>query len=762
MRNRQVLHGGPRAKGSSITRQPGSPTSGRLSPTGHPWPLSARCWVLTTLLVPSIFTAGSIQANAQENPPSVTTAAASAGPSGGAAQLPEVVVTATRTEETSASLPYSISVVGRQELLWDLPRTTPEALRELPSVMLQKTAHGQGSPYLRGFTGFRTLMLVDGIRLNNSTFRDGPNQYWNTVDAMALERLEVVRGPSSALYGSDAIGGTVNAISTERTQFENGVDWDRRLFYRYSSAEQSHIGRAEVSGNVDQTLGFHLGGTWKEFGDLRGGADVGKQPRTGYTEKDLDAKLQFYIAPDSWLVFGHQTVDIDDAWRTHSTIYGVLWSGTTRGSDLSRVFDQNRDLDYIQYHATNLNGFAQELHVSVSRHYQAEVESRTRSNQAREYQGVDVNTLGVSVQLQSQSPVGRWVYGTEYYRDWVDSFYRGYNAAGSLTSRRIQGPVGDEASYDLAGVYAQDTIPLFDDRLEVILGGRFTYAAADADRVQDPFTGQNLALSDSWNNVVGNGRLLYRLDPEEHWTLFAGISQGFRAPNLSDLTRFDIARSGEQEIPAFGLRPEHFLSPEVGVKVGYERVAAEAAYFRTFMDDLVVRVPTGDTTPNGDLIVNKENSGEGYIHGVELTGSLKLHPEWTLWSNFTWMEGRLDTPVVAGGSTATEPVSRLMPTTVNYGLEWRHPSQRYWAEFSGTLAARQERLASNDIRDTQRIPVGGTPGYSTFSLRAGWRPITHLTLLIAVENLTDEDYRIHGSGVNEPGRNFIVSADIRF
>lgn len=98
----------------------------------------------------------------------------------------------------------------------------------------------QGSPYLRGFTGFRTLMLIDGIRLNNSTFRDGPNQYWNTVDSLALERLELVCGPSSVLYSSDAIGGTVNALSLGRQEYPGGFDWDARTFYRFASAEDSH------------------------------------------------------------------------------------------------------------------------------------------------------------------------------------------------------------------------------------------------------------------------------------------------------------------------------------------------------------------------------------------------------------------------------------------------------------------------------------------------------------------------------------------
>jgi len=173
-------------------------------------------------------------------------------------------------------------------------------------------------------------------------------------------------------------------------------------------------------------------------------------------------------------------------------------------------------------------------------------------------------------------------------------------------------------------------------------------------------------------------------------------------------------------------------------------------------------VPTGETAENGDLIVNKENSGEGYVHGVELTGSVKLHRDWTVWANFTWMRGELDSPVVAGGEDVTEPVSRLMPTTVNSGIRWTHSKRRYWVEFASTVADEQDRLASNDIRDTQRIPVGGTPGYEVFHLRAGWNPCRFATVTAALENILDEDYRIHGSGVNEPGRNFVLTAQFRF
>src|SRR5688500_1690591 len=128
--------------------------------------------------------------------------------------LEETIVTATRIERTVFDVPYTAHVIGREDFIERRNvRTFPDALREIPGVMVQRTAYGQASPFIRGFTGFRTLALIDGIRLNNATFREGPNQYWGSIDQYTIDRIDVVKGPSSVLYGSDAIGGTVNAIT---------------------------------------------------------------------------------------------------------------------------------------------------------------------------------------------------------------------------------------------------------------------------------------------------------------------------------------------------------------------------------------------------------------------------------------------------------------------------------------------------------------------------------------------------------------------
>src|SRR5688572_13172576 len=116
--------------------------------------------------------------------------------------------------------PYSANLVTEADAQKRMSRTFPEMIEEATGVSVQKTGPGQGSPFIRGFTGFRNVLLIDGIRLNNSVFREGPNQYWATVDSYMVESLEVVRGPSSVLYGSDAMGGTVLA-STKPVVFKD-------------------------------------------------------------------------------------------------------------------------------------------------------------------------------------------------------------------------------------------------------------------------------------------------------------------------------------------------------------------------------------------------------------------------------------------------------------------------------------------------------------------------------------------------------------
>ena len=673
-------------------------------------------------------------------------------PAGEALTLEPTVITATRTAGDAFEAPYSGDSVTEQQIFEKNYRTAPDALQEIPGVMVQRTGPGQASPFIRGFTGFRTLLLVDGIRLNNSTFREGPNQYFATIDHLSLSRIDVVKGPSSVLYGSDAIGGTVNAITKSPTTYGDGFNRELSLYQRAASAERSYMAHPEGVFTWDRTFGLYVAGSAKEFGDVQGGEDIGRQENTGYDEWDLDLKAEYYLQPNVKLVAMHQRVHQNNVPRTHSTVFAESFAGSAVGSDLRRDLDQDRQLTYVQLHAWDLDGFVSALHGSVSWHVQEEVEDRIRGSGRRTIDGADTGTFGVWVTADSPTPIGTFTYGFEYYHDNVNSF---------SNENAIQGPVADDATYDLLGVFVQDLIPV-GERLELTLGGRFTYARADANRFEDPVTGTEASLTEDWTSVVGSARLAYFVVPE-HWNVYGGVSQGFRAPNLSDLTRLDIARSGEQEIPAPGLDPEYFVSYEIGVKGQYENFSLQAAYFYTTIEDLIVRVPTGATNADGDAIVSKLNSGEGYVQGIELGASWRFHPEWTVFGVGTWQDGEVDQFPTSAADEEREPVSRLMPTTVMAGLRWEEPHRkRFFVEGTVTIAGQQDDLSTADTLDTQRIPPGGTPEYEVYTVRGGWRINEHASLTLAVENLANEDYRVHGSGTNAPGRNFVAGLTVKF
>jgi hemoglobin/transferrin/lactoferrin receptor protein len=669
--------------------------------------------------------------------------------------MPPVVVTASRIAEPVNRAAASTDAMSAENLRESQTRTVPEAFDRTTGVMVQKTSYGQGSPYIRGFTGFRTLMLVDGIRLNTPVFREGANQYWNTVDNYSLQSVELLKGPGSALYGSDAIGGTAQ-VFTRMPEYapEGGGDvWGGRLAARVASAERSVMSRAEGEYGSDQWAGL-FGVTYKDFGDLEGGKHVGRQEKTGYEEMDFDAKVRVALKGDRELIFAHYSVNQDDVWRTHRTPYGISWQGTTVGTEPVHTFDQDRSLTYLRYVDREATALYDEMQSTLYYQEQEEIKDVVKKNKTRTVDGFDVRTWGAQSDLVKETDLGTWAYGVEYIHDGIDSFRRTYQKDGSYKWSGIQGPVADDSAYHTAALYAQDRVRL-SDRWELTAGGRGTYARADIGKYENFETSPNSAASmdEHWFDFSGFTRLSYEA-VEDLWWLYASASQGFRAPNLSDLTRFDVSRSSDVETPSPNLDPETYVTGEIGSRLVADPVMWHVAYFYTRIHDMIVRQEVG----NG--YYTKINGGDGYVHGVESELDVSLHRNW-LWRNgFTWMEGYTDYDN-GDGEKITEPV-RTMPLTVYTALRWESDSRRFWAEIAERASDCEDRLTEADRADTQRIPPGGTPGYAVTDCRCGWNLRESLSVVAAVENVLDKDYRIHGSGSNEPGRNFILSMEYRF
>ncbi len=659
--------------------------------------------------------------------------------------LGETVVTPSRREASRLETPWSVEEIDEQLILERAYRTTPQALRDVPGVMVQETSYGQGSPYIRGFTGFRTLLLVDGIRINSSIMREGPNQYWSTVDPLSVARFEVVKGPGSVAWGSDAIGGTVQAIT--KGPFDSGTGpVSGQVLYRYSTADESHVGHVDWAGRIGEGSGLYVGLSGKDYDDVRAGEPTGHQRNTGYDEWDASAKLEHSLSEETRLVLGYQRVAQDDVPRTHATIFAVPFEGTVAGSDLRRDLDQDRELAYAQLVGEELDGSIERFRAGVSWQRQDETEDRVRSNMARSLQGFDLDTLGLQLVASTRrTALGRLTFGADWYHDEVDSF---------SSSNPVQGPVADDSSYDLVGVFVEDEIDVH-ERCALTLGGRFEHAAVDAGSVLDPVTSSETSLEDDWQNVVGSARVLYRV-LEDRLHAFAGVSQGFRAPNLSDLTRFDSARSNEFEIPAPDLDPESFVQLEVGLEGRGERLSGEVAVFYTDIEDQIVRVPTGNVNGSGEFEITKRNVGDGYVYGVEAGARLAIDEAWELFGWVAFQEGEVDTFPTSDPVERREPIDRQMPLMGRLGLRWTEEADRGYAETVLSLARDADELSTRDASDTQRIPPGGTPGWAVLDLRTGWRLSKHWRLELALENVFDEDYRVHGSGSNMPGRNLVA------
>ncbi|MBI4230394.1 MAG: TonB-dependent receptor [Planctomycetes bacterium] len=675
-----------------------------------------------------------------------------------AAEGPEVVVTATRYATDPLRVPYLVHVLDEDDLRRRrIPRSLPDAFRYVPGVNVQKTSQGQGSPYLRGLTGYHTLFLIDGIRLNNATFRSGPNQYWNTVDPLSVARLEVVKGPSSVLYGSDAVGGTVNGLTLD--PWGTGTNW--RSYARLASAEDSEVWRQEVS-LVREGVGFVGGISRKFFDDYDGGKHTGEVDNAGYDEGDLDGKVSWFASPDREIVVAYQRVGQNDAPRTHATNRSKSFEGTAPGTDIQRILDQGRELAYAQVRMRNLDSpLADEATLGVSFHDQTEDQKRIRSNLRTEWRGYSDTVLGLQAQMGKDSPLGRLVYGIEAYHDDVDSYGVDYNADGSIRAHLIQGQVADEAAYDLWGAYLQDEISTEDDRWTLISGVRYTQARARAGDTD--IGGVAMRLADRWENVSGSLRARRTL-PWEGAHLYGGVSQGFRAPNLSDLTRLDVARSGEVEIPSPGLDPEAFLQYEIGAKRDGGCWSGEIAFYYTDIHNYIDRVATGQVNSLAIREVRKENTGDGRIEGIEAGGEYRFNGVWSLRASGAWQEGDVETFVTSSpDSKDRRPFSQIPPASGTLAVRWTDPGEStLWVEGSGTFSNRQRRLSPADLLNTERIPPRGTPGYAVWTVRCGRELASWCTLTAAVENLTNEDYRTHGSGSNEPGTNAVIALEARY
>ncbi len=620
--------------------------------------------------------------------------------------------------------PAAAAIRTREEIL---ERQAPDmfhALQNEVGVLLQSTAAGQASPFVRGLTGQQVLILIDGIRLNNSIFRRGPNQYFNTIDPGMVEQIEVLRGQGSVLWGSDAIGGAINIV-TRGPNTHWGLyhgDYSQQQFTQYyNTSNSSPYSRLNVEGWVG-SAGVFTGASFLNVRDLDTAFDdFGRQPGTNYQQYAGDIKMNLLLDENQMLTVSLQHFEQEDVPRSDRYPGYPFDRNNSNSFGDARFFDpQQRDLAYLRYQALDVfGGMFDAVTFTASYHRQREVQ--TRGVPQTRFQETDVDTTGLNlVASKDLGTLGRWTTGVDWYHDDVDSSFGG----------RASGPiVPDDAFYERIGWFLNWDVPLT-ARLNATAGVRFEHIDTAGTPIIDD---EPRFISTHYEDWVGQVGLTYVLTPQLH--LVGSISEGFRAPNLDDLmaNNPNVLQQG-QSVPSLGLIPENSINYEVGLKTNFDRLRTQTFVYWIDLQNNMVSI---EAEPNTFATANQDS----FIQGVEFDGEYLLGAGWQVYGNFWYTFGK--------NEVTQAPLSRVPPTQGILGLRYREPNLRSYFAIYTWMSARQDRL--DPVRDVtdERIPPGGTPGFATLNLRAG-RTLGHCNqhrLSVSLENITDQPYLVHGSGV---------------
>jgi hemoglobin/transferrin/lactoferrin receptor protein len=647
--------------------------------------------------------------------------------------LQEVVVTALRTKQEEQKIPYAVSTIQRKELNQFSPRTTPEALMGLTGVFVQKTNHGGGSAFVRGLTGNQTLMLVDGIRLNNSTFRYGPNQYLNTIDPFTIQRIEVVKGTGSVQYGTDALGGVIQIITKE-------PELSRENKKRKISGNA--IGKL-MTGNMEQTARAGLtyssstfaatgGFTIRNFGDIIGGDTTNRQSPSGYKEISYDAKLKFKLSSQVELIAAHQFLR-----QQQVPVYHKI---RLENFFINEMDPQQRMLSYAKIHIRNNNNFIRSIEITAS--HQQNIEGRnTQKNGSTvlRKEKDEVNTLGFTVDIFSAIKKN-WTAnsGVEIYHDNINSTRYDVNLISSVASPK-RGLYPDNSKYGNASLFTLHQFQI--QKFQINAGLRLNSFNI---HISDTSLGK---VNVKPSALVGNVAVLYNFKKHHH--LFASFSNSYRAPNIDDMGTLGIV-DFRYEVPAYDLQPEQSFNYELGYKFRSRSVNVTASLFYMRLQNLITRMRNGNQTINGYNVYIKENTDRAFIRGAEAETDIQMNQHFKLQGGVAYLFGQ--------NQTGKEPMRRIPP--FNGRIRATYQKSKWFAAAETWFAAKQNRLAQGD-KDDNRIPLGGTPGFAVSNLYAGFS-LKKLQVYTSLQNMFNKDYRTHGSGINGAGRSAWVHIQFMF
>lgn len=650
-----------------------------------------------------------------------------------------------------------VNVIDEEKLQQRVVSVISQAGREEPGLQLQRTSATVGAIFVRGLTGAKVANYIDGIRFSNSAARGGVNSFFNLNEVSNLRGIEVLRGPNSAQFGSDSLGGSVNLISRTPLFTNDGFEFHGRVSTHYNSADHGFGGNTlmtfggkdlsvlvNLASHRSNTLrpggGFDTHAAVNRFLGLRSSVlDGERSTDTAFTQYGGLFKMNYRLTNHDQLSFHYQRAQIDGGKRFDQTLGGD-------GNLLADLRNFMLDFFYGRYERYGAGPFDT---FAVSYSYNAQREERVN-------QGGNGNPTGAitfqpertvvhGTQLQATKLWGErnnLVVGGDFYYDRVrtDSYSLNPVTRIAVTAR---GRVPDKARYYNGGVYVQDVFNAIPGRLRLVGALRYGGVDYNSRASYSPLVnGQPLWPNDELSASAVTPRFGAVLTIAEGFNISAQISRGFRAPHITDLATVGLTGNGFEAnatdlsgrgatigstagatavstgIPVEQLNPETNWSYEGGIHLHRSLIDFDINGFVNDINDNIVLqtliLPQGAVgTQIGDQRITSQNAtgavfvpastnpvlirsnfGDSRIYGIEQKFDLRISRSWTLGQNFTYLH-------------AEDKFTKL-PPTIEGGtpapqgylrVRYEPARGRFWIEPYIYGARKQDRLSTLDLDD---------------------------------------------------------------
>lgn len=707
--------------------------------------------------------------------------------------LQEVEISANRVSEKKKETAQQIKLLEQKEISELQSQTTADLIQNSGGTFVQKSQQGGGSPVLRGFEASRVLLVIDGIRMNNLIYRAGHLQNIITTDNNSFEKVEVIFGPSSTIYGSDALGGVIHiytknpilASDSENTKIKANV------FTRYGSVNE------ENTHHLDFNVGFKKIASWtsftySKFGDLRMGtsanpfypqnfgireyyvkringkdsmiknSDKYKQVYSGYTQYDLVQKILFQQNEFTKHLINIQYSNSSDVPR-----YDRLteFSGTNLKFAEWYYGPQKRLLTAYDFQYSKKTSFSDFIRIILN--YQDIEESRHSrrfNNNNRKSQIEQVKVYGFNLDAIKKWEKHHLQYGLDLQYNTVNSTAKSTDIT-TNTEKPADTRYPDGGNMMMWGsLYLSHKWFIQSNKLILVDGVRLGFANLyskfnDTTFFKFPFR------EAKQNNFTYSGNIGIINNPDEHWKISFLISSGYRVPNVDDLGKVFDSQPGAVIVPNPNIQPEKTINEDLSIQYFFNKNSywSNTVFYTQIFDAIVTdkfQYQGQDSIIyNGvkSQVLANQNKRRAYIYGYSSELQIGLSDKVEMSASLNYTYGRIKT------DSTDYPLDHIPPLFGRISFKYK-PSQKLsfqvYTVFNGAKRLQDYNLFGED--NLQYAPPTGMPAWYTLNFRINWNIWKYIYFTGGIDNIFDTQYRVFSSGINAPGRNIFASLRINF